>query len=305
MKWIECTIKTKHEDVELLCAELLDFGIDAVEIVDPKEAILYLQSKPKDWDYIEPSLLINNGGASIRFFITKDNTVLPTLKKVYSNIITNVVEDSWTHAWKEHYKPFKIGQNIVIVPVWEDYKKQSNDIIFKINPGSAFGTGQHQSTALCIQLLEANIKQKAKVLDIGSGSGILSIISLLLGSVSALAIDIDYEAVRVSKENAILNNIQKQYSVLQGDVLTDDDILNDIGYGYDIILSNIIADAIMPLAAKIKNKLTNNGIFIAGGIIKDRADEVMHSLKASGYDIVSKVWQDEWVAVLAKLNNYA
>ena len=306
LKWYEGKIEVAGEEADMVAARLLDFGIEGVEIVDEYENMRFIEGHPSNWDYVDDSLMAaEKGTATVKFYLPEDaHGGIDELRKALSNFgqaSFTLIEDDWSEAWKAHYKPFKIGEKVVVVPAWENYEPSSGEIVFKINPGHVFGTGQHQSTALCVEALEKYVSPGAAVLDIGCGSGILSIIGLLLGADTAAAIDVDPSAAKVCLENAQLNNIAPDnYKLYTGNILADDALLREIARRkYDIIAANIIADVIIPLAPIVKGLLADGGVFISSGIIKDRRDDVLTALTKEGFAIKDLTEKDEWVAVVA------
>ena len=215
----------------------------------------------------------------------------------------NLNDEEWLNKWKEFYKPFTLGEKILIKPVWEDVENTDGKVVFNINPGHVFGTGLHQTTQLCITNLEKYVTNESVVLDLGCGSGILSIISLLLGAKSAFAVDIDENAVKVAYENAELNKIDKdKYFVTSGNVVTDEKLKEQIGYKkYDIVLANIIADVICFISPVVPQQLKDDGVFIASGIIKDRLQDVYDALNQNGLEPIDTITKDEWVCVISKI----
>jgi ribosomal protein L11 methyltransferase len=308
MKWYEGRIETAGEKTDIIAARLLAFGIEGVEIVDEYENMRFIEEHPSNWDYVEDGLLnatAQKGIAVVKFYLPEDAKAdMPSIREALANFGHTgftLIEDDWSDAWRAHYKPFGLGKNIVIAPVWEDYSSVGGEIVFKIDPGHVFGTGQHQSTGLCVAALEEHVFPGAAVLDIGCGSGILAIISLLLGAETAVAIDIDPSAAKVCLENARLNNIcLDRFKIHTGNILADRALLNEISRRkYNIIAANIIADVIIPLAPIAKELLARGGVFIAGGIIKDRKDDVLGALAKAGFKIIKVAVQDEWIAVVA------
>ena len=308
MRWIEGKIEAKSECADIITALLLDFGIEGVEIVNAYENARFIEENPANWDYVDDSLVDvgDDGLCLLKFYLTGDaENCLPaiaaTLAK-FGRVESRVVDDDWSEAWKQHYKPFKIGNKIVVVPVWEHHAAKDDEIVFKIDPGHVFGTGQHQSTALCIQLLEKHVVGGENVLDIGCGSGILSIISLLLGANHATAIDIDPQAAKMTVINAELNNIPpEKLNALCGNILSDEAFAAQMSQNkYEIITANIVADIIIALAPIAKKILSDGGKFIVGGIIDDRASEVASALKAVGLKVLCEIQQDNWVAITAQ-----
>ena len=319
MNWHYGKIELDSELTDIATAILLDYGVEGVEIVDQYENLLYLEDSESNWDYIDGDLIEMSplkGRATLKFYIPKGDAAYDA-KKMQDikdallslssgsgsgpvNVAFGTVEDNWSDAWKKHYKPFRVGRRIVIVPIWEEYEhNDANDVVFKIDPGHAFGTGQHQSTALCMIELEDCIKKDAHILDIGCGSGILAITALLLGAGKATAIDIDPYATKVCLENAKHNNIPPSaIKTHVGDIITDLRAYESIMYpDYDIITANIIADAIIGIAPLASVLLCKGGKFIAGGIIKDKRDDVISALEKEGLVVINERVQDEWVVI--------
>lgn len=309
MRWFEGKIEVASENTDIAAAALLDFGIEGVEIIDAYENAKFIEGHPSNWDYVEDGLLdAEKGSAAVRFFVPEGfcPDMLANIRAglaAYGDLTITTVEDDWTYAWKEHYKPFRIGRRVVIVPVWEDYAPAGDDIVFRIDPGHVFGTGQHQSTALCIEMLEEYVKPGAIMLDIGCGSGILGIIGLLLGAEHVNAVDIDPSAVGVCLENAGHNNIGRDiYEVCAGNILADDALRQRLGQGkYDIVAANIIADVIMQITPAVKEFLADGGVFVSSGIIDSRQDEVVAALKREGFNIAKITDKDNWVAIAATM----
>ena len=303
MKWIEAKIEVDREKADIVAANLLDFDIEGVEIIDAHENRRFIEEDASNWDYVDDNLVnVEEDSCLIKFYVSEDaGGILPAVRDAlsYFGIVkTATVEDSWSEAWKQHYKPFKIGDKIVIVPVWEEYKAKDSEIVFKIEPGHVFGTGQHQSTALCIALLEKYVAAGDSVLDIGCGSGILGLIAILLGASSACAIDIDPSAAKVSLENARLNNIgNDRYTASTRNILNE--AIPKNAEQFNIITANIVADIIIPMMPYVKAYLRTGGVFVTGGIIKDRQGDVAAALVKNGFKIAETKAQDEWVAIAA------
>jgi len=307
MKWIEVKIELNNIINIENAAALSLLNIDDIEIVDAFENMQHIENNKNSWDYIDENLLnLENPTSFIKFYlpeITSNDKISEIAAAVapYGSFSHCIVEDNWTDAWREHYKPFKIGKNIVIAPIWEEYVPQKDDIVFKIEPGHVFGTGQHQSTAMCIELLEEYVKQDAKMLDIGCGSGILGIIAILIGAKHITAVDIDPAAKKVCYENAGYNAVsQNQFNVIIGNILDDSSLISG---RFNIITANIVAAVIIPLVPIIKELLAQDGIFIASGILDldDKADDVANALVSHGFSIISTTKKDNWVAIAAKL----
>nr|WP_317358849.1 50S ribosomal protein L11 methyltransferase [uncultured Tyzzerella sp.] len=325
MEWIEAKIYTTREGIEPVSAVLLETGITGIQIEDDDELKEYLEESSMYWDYVDEELLNkekeetklkiyvsdNPYGNEILLNVTENVKRLKNMEdeiglnlgRLHIETICNLNDEEWLNKWKEFYKPFTLGEKILIKPIWEDVENNENKIIFNINPGHVFGTGLHQTTQLCITNLEKYVTSESVVLDLGCGSGILSIISLLLGAKSAFAVDIDENAVKVAYENAQLNGIDKdKYFVTAGNVVTDEDLKEKIGYKkYDIVLANIIADVICFISTVVSNQLKDDGVFIASGIIKDRLDDVYNALNENGLEPIETITKDEWVCVISKI----
>ncbi len=325
MDWIEVCIHTNTEAIEAVSAMLFEVGITGVQIDDDIDLQNFLLNNDSQWDYVDESLLNKEYAEThITFYVSDNaygNEILSAVRNEIQRFksmnleinlgsleltLTNVNEEDWVNNWKKYYKPFEVGKKIVIKPLWEEYKEETDRIIFNSNPGSVFGTGLHQSTQLCISELESYVDQNTTLLDLGCGSGILSIIALLLGAKSAYAVDIDKNAVEIAYENASINNISKdKYFVCSGNVLTDLELQERLGYEkYDVVVANIVADIIIGLAYIVSRQLKQNGIFISSGIIKERFPEVIHALEENHFEVLGINYKDDWVCIVARLQSF-
>ena len=311
LEWIKATIKTTTQGIEIATELLADLGIYGVEINDPTEVEAFFKKTSPQWDYVDSALLSphsDGGEVSVIFYTGTDHEsqallahVNKALTQIQSFVFTlhleTVNDQDWLHEWKKHFHPIKIGR-VIIAPVWEmgEYK---DDIVFTIDPGSAFGTGQHATTRLCTEALQEHIKTNDSILDIGCGSGILSVIGLLLGAKHVTACDIDPAAVEITKKNAKLNPIDlSKLEVYVGDILTSSKLQEIINSkSYDIIVANIVADVIIKLSPVIRRLLKPGGVFIASGIIDERLDDVLSALSTlNSPDIKSS---EGWCCVVA------
>jgi len=309
--WIKVNVETTSNDVDTVANILMDTGISGVEIIDAAERAAFLESTKRTWDYAEESLLqIDSDNAYVVFYVTKDAggiTLLEHAKSMLSPRLINVEQasdETWLNEWKKHFKPIRVGK-IVIAPEWEDYVKENDDdIVFIIDPGTAFGTGQHQTTKLCIAAVEKWINPDNKVIDIGCGSGILSIISLLVGASYVYAIDIDPAgAIAATKRNAELNHINpSQLDVRAGDVISDAKARADAGSGYDTVVANIVADVIIPLASVATQLLKPGGLFITSGIIDERLNDVYNAFSNAGITVLETTNMEGWNSVVGQVN---
>jgi len=321
MEWFEATVETISDGVELVTAALMEAGITGLQVEDDFEMRRFLETNTEQWDYADEALLsAEKGAACVKFYVTADANGLELLAAARAALMalgaaeppeavgslalsSNAVNDEdWLDNWKKYYKPFKIGERIVIRPIWEDYAPQGNELVFTINPGHVFGTGLHQSTRMCISALETLVQPGDDLLDVGCGSGILSVLSLMLGAGSAAAVDIEPGAVDVAYANAEMNGIGREnYSVYAGNLFTNEKLRNKLASRtYNIVVANIVADVIVALSPLVPDMLTPGGLFISSGIIKDREADVREALAANGFTVLDRHNSDEWVCLVAR-----
>lgn len=313
MKWLEVHIQTNHGGLEAVEAFLSGLGIDDVIIDDETEFHEFLEENRKSWDYVDEELLKKEAGASrITFYLKEDHAGFARLGEVrialaeFKNAhpdcgpllmtLNHLEEEDWALGWQKYYKPMEIGSRLLVIPEWEkDATDCKGRMPLILNPGPAFGTGSHATTQLCLQALEQEVKPGDTVLDLGCGSGILSIAALKLGAAAAQAVDIDDKCVDVAYENAALNGIGKdRYTVRAGDVLSDGCLQAELGGNYDIVVANIVADVILGLAPMVRRFLKPRGLFLCSGIIDDRAVEVADGLRRSGWAILETRQDSGW-----------
>lgn len=293
------TIDTSKDKKDLIEGILFDYGIYNCEEVSG-DLFEELDQDEKDWDFIDYPLL-NSDKNVFEIKVYPGN--LEDAKKIKTEIedknlgsltIEEKDDEDWANNWKKYYKPLEIGESLAVVPEWEEYESERK--IIKINPGMAFGTGTHESTYMCLELLEKYVREDDEIFDIGCGSGILAIAALKLGAKKALAIDIDEKCIQASYENAKLNGVEDKMEIKKGNLL-------DIVKGRaDLIVSNIIAEIIVDEIKNLKNHMDNGGIFITSGIIKERRQMVIDALKDNGFEIVDEIEKNDWVAIVGKLN---
>ena len=309
MTWLEVTVETTEPQLDDLCAKLTMNGATGLAIEDENDFKTFLEQNRQYWDYVDDELLEKmKGAARVKFYVTDDADGKAQLEKWMAGIdlpysTTPLRENDWATSWQKYYKPLSIGERLYVVPEWEKGEPVPDGrTALYLNPGLTFGTGNHASTRLCLEWTEQSVKEGAKVLDLGCGSGILSIASLLLGATSAIGVDIDPKAVDVAYENAALNGVGRdRYTVLAGDVLSDQDLVSRLGTGkYALVLANIVADVIIPLSAKAGDFLTEDGVFLCSGIIDTRADEVQAALEKNGLHVFDRQEQNGWVALASK-----
>ena len=315
MKWNKFTLKTRSEVEDIVISTLADVGIEGVEIQDKQP--LTESDKQQMFVDIMPDIPDDDGIAYLNFYLDVDENKEKVLADVRAalaemqefldlgecTITESETEDKdWINNWKTFFKPFRAADNIVIKPTWETYEKENeDDILIEIDPGIAFGTGSHETTKLCIQALDKYVKKGDSVLDVGCGSGILSIAALKLGAAHATAIDIDEVAVKVAAENMEVNHIPaSQYTLFDGDLITNSFLKVKAGTGHDIVVANILADVIIPLTGVIRPHLKKGGLYITSGIINTKEEEVREALIANGFEILGVEYMKEWCCFIAK-----
>lgn len=313
MDWLELHIDTTHTGLEPVETMLSALGIDGVVIDDETEFHDFLESNRQYWDYVDENLEASMHGKSrVTFYLPADETgfaqmgevrlALEDLKARRSDCGTlllsleNLRDEDWENNWKQYYKPMEIGQRLLVIPQWEQVDPGQR-VPLILDPGLTFGTGSHATTRLCLTALEKTVAQGGRVLDLGCGSGILSIAALRLGASQALAVDIDDKCLDVAYENAALNGIGKdRYTVRVGDVLSDGSLRRELEGSYDIVVANIVADVIIALAPLVPSMLRPGGTFLCSGIIDDRAEEVRAALEAAGWTVLETQSADGWFA---------
>ena len=309
VKWLEVAVNTSPERLDEVCAKLTAAGMAALVIEDEGEFQQFLEQNRQYWDYVDQELLDRmHGVCRVKFYVTDDAHGRAQLAQYVQGLdceytTAPLSENDWAYSWQKYYKPLTIGERLYVVPEWErDKPAPEGRTPVYLNPGLTFGTGSHASTQLCLEGVEAHTKPGDRVLDLGCGSGILSIAALCLGAEYAAAVDIDPKAVDVAYENAALNGIGRdRYTVLAGDVLSDQGLVDRLGTGrYALVLANIVADVIIPLSARAGDFLTEDGVFLCSGIIDTRADEVAAALEKNGLHVFDRREQNGWVALAAR-----
>ena len=316
MEWIQVAITTTPDGIDALCGILMELGINGFEIEDEGDFHRFLEENKKFWDYVDEELLEQKkGDTKVKIYVSNNESGAEQLKAVRARLdeirtpefgsleieLTNMNEEDWAENWKQFFHPLKIGERVLIQPEWEPAEDTEGRVVFTVNPGMIFGTGSHHTTQLCIEQLEARVEKGMRVLDLGCGSGILSIIALLLGADYAEAIDIDPNAEKIAYENAERNNVSRDnYVVHAGNILTDEAICRRFAEEkYDMILANIVADVIIPLADIAPRFIKDDGVFITSGIIMSRIYEVKEALTRN-FDIISIHEKKDWAAIVCK-----
>lgn len=321
MDWIKATIYTSAAGIEGVTGRLYQLGITGLEIEDEQDFKDFLEDNKQYWDYVDEDLIKEkHKETNVSCYVSDDlngqellaaiRGSMAEMKSIDENNeygrlevkVENTTTEDWANNWKKYFHPMEVGEKILIKPEWEEYNESTDRIVFNINPGMSFGTGSHYTTQLCIESLEKYVKPGVKMLDLGCGSGILSIISLLLGAEEAVAVDIDPNAVDTAYENAAMNNVTSEhYHVFSGNVVTDPDVQAEIGkYQYEVVAANIVADVIIGLAPKAHEYMKEGGVFITSGIIADRENDVREALLENGFEIVSVSRRKDWVSIVCR-----
>lgn len=280
-----------------------------------------MENNRDKWDYVDEELLkAHESGTNVRFYVIDNacgadmrNAVLEGLKRlsildekneygILSVTSSGMKEEDWAENWKQYFKPLNVGEKILILPEWETLTAPTDRTIFTVNPGMSFGTGSHHTTQLCIKGLEKYLTEGVSVLDLGCGSGILSIIALLLGAKDATAVDIDANAVEIAVKNAKRNNIDlSSYRTFSGNIINDESLYNSVSdKKYDVVLANIVADVIIGMEPVIPKLMKSGSVLITSGIIEDRAEDVIKAYEKTGLTLLSRQQQGDWVALIYK-----
>lgn len=308
--WIEVRVITKSEALEPISGIFYSLDCKGVAIEDPED-ILGREQGPLTWDFADINVLEHKGKVAVvkAYFAEEDNIQdvlayvnerLEELKEMGLDLgeakveHEKMYEEDWANTWKQYYKPSKVGEKIVVKPIWEEYEAKENELVVDLDPGMAFGTGTHETTRMCIQALERYVKEESTVFDVGCGSGILAIAAAKLGAKLAVGVDLDPVAVESSIENVGYNNLSN-IEILHGN------LVEVIDGKADIVVANILAEIICILTDDVKRVLKDGGIFITSGIIHDRVDMVCEKLEATGFEVIEKNRDGEWNCIVAKL----
>jgi ribosomal protein L11 methyltransferase len=326
MKWVKFKIKTITDAEDIIISTLYDIGLEGAQIED-KVPLTALEKEQMFVDIL-PDGPEDDGIAYLSFFVEEDedgslklqgeklttDEILDRVKaeldelKEFMNIgeasvtVDETEDIDWINNWKQYFHQFYID-DILVIPSWEDIKPEDNEkMVLHIDPGTAFGTGMHETTQLCIRQLKKHITKDTTILDVGTGSGILSILSLMFGAKHAVGTDLDTCAVDAVAQNCKDNGINPEdFELIIGNIITDKEIQDKVGYGcYDIVAANILADVLVPLTPVIVNQLKSGGIYITSGIIDDKEQVVADAVKAAGLDILEITYQGEWVSITAQ-----
>ena len=315
MKWNQFRLKTTTEAEDIVSSMLADLGIEGVQIEDK----IPLTQSDKEQMFVDilPDMPEDDGCAYLTFYLDEEVDKHEMLLKVrqeleemrsYLNVGDCTIEESqtedvdWVNNWKQYFHQFYID-DILVIPSWENVEaKDSDKMVIHIDPGTAFGTGMHETTQLCIRQLKKYVTEDTEILDVGCGSGILGMLALKFGAKHSVGTDLDPCAIDATYENMEVNGISKdKYEVMIGNIIDDKEVQDKVGYGcYDIVVANILADVLVPLTPVIVNQLKDGGIYVTSGIIEDKEETVKAAVEAAGLTVLEVHHQGEWVSVTAR-----
>lgn len=320
MQYLEVTIKTTSAGIELTAEALTAMGYDSLVIDDQKEYQRFLEANRACWDYIDEALAKHLEGLSqIKLYLEYDEQAVGKLDEIRQGLLAlrqrcpgkelgpltvsaaPLDEEDWANSWKKHYPPQFIGRNLCVLPYWMDQEQAQGRLPIILDPGLTFGTGSHPSTQMCMAALETHLAPDSRVVDLGSGSGILSIAALRLGARTAVGVDIDPKAEDMARENAAYNGFgPERFRAFTGDVAGDRSALESLGGGYDLALVNIVADVILALCPVLPEIVRPGGLVICSGILDVRLEEVRRGLEYRGLTIVEEHAQEDWRCLVAR-----
>ena len=317
MKWNKFRLKTKTEAEDIVSSMLADLGVEGVEIEDK----IPLTAAEKEQMFVDilPETEADDGVAYLSFYLEEDadiDGILENVKRELDemkefmdlgecSIEKSQTEDvDWINNWKKYFHQFYVD-DILIIPSWEKVKPEDKDkMVIHIDPGTAFGTGMHETTQLCIRQLRKFVQEDSRILDVGCGSGILGMLALKFGAQYSVGTDLDPCAIDATYENMEENGIgRERYEVMIGNIIDDKEVQDQVGYEkYDIVVANILADVLVPLTPVIVNQLKQGGVYITSGIIDDKEETVVEAVKKAGFEVLEVTYQGEWVSVTARKN---
>ena len=317
MKWKQFRLKTTTQAEDIVSSMLADLGIEGVQIED--KIPLTEQDKEQMFVDILPDIPDDDGTAYLTFYLDEEEDVAPVLMNVrkeledmraFLDVGECTIEESetedvdWVNNWKQYFHQFYID-DILVIPSWEKVKPEDSDkMVIHIDPGTAFGTGMHETTQLCIRALKKYVTSETEILDVGCGSGILGMLALKFGAKHSHGTDLDPCAIDATHENMEVNGIRKdQYEVMIGNIIDDKAVQDAVGYEkYDIVAANILADVLVPLTPVIIHQMKPGAVYITSGIIEDKENVVVEAVKAAGLEVLEVNHQGEWVSVVARKN---
>lgn len=317
MKWNKFRLKTTTEAEDIVSSMLMDLGIQGIEIEDK----VPMSQKEKEQMFVDilPEIDVDDGVAYISFYLEEEDDKDQILANVrselnemrsYIEVGSGEIEESqtedvdWVNNWKQYFHQFYID-DILVIPSWEDVKPEDEGkLIVHIDPGTAFGTGAHETTQLCIKQLRKYVTEETEILDVGCGSGILGMLALMMGAKHSVGTDLDPCAITATHENMEVNHIAPdRYEVMIGNIIDDKAVQDRVGYEkYDIVVANILADVLVPLTPVIVNQMKKGAVYITSGIIDEKEETVVNAVKAAGLEVLEVTYQGEWVSVTARKN---
>ena len=317
MKWNKFRLETTTEAEDIVISMLYDLGVEGAQIED-KVPLTDLDKEQMFVDIL-PETEPDDGVAYLSFYLDVDvdkEQILVDIRREleemssYINVGTGIIEESetedidWVNNWKQYFHQFYVD-DVLIIPSWEDVKPEDSDkMIIHIDPGTAFGTGMHETTQLCIRQIRKHVTPETKILDVGCGSGILGMLALKFGAKYSVGTDLDPCAIDATHENMEVNGVTKdQYEIMIGNIIDDKEIQDKVGYEcYDIVAANILAPVLVELTPVIVNQMKKGGIYITSGIIDDKEEMVVEAVKKAGLEVLEVTYQGEWVSVTARKN---
>lgn len=320
MQWMELTIRTASQGIELLCAELTEADYDSFVIDDSQEFQDFLEGAQDYWDYVDESLQEKMRGLSqVRLYLPEEEAeqklhllreLLKELPSRYPDCdfgplticLENIPDEDWENSWKRHYRPLPVGERLLVVPQWMTVDDTRGRLPVILDLGLTFGTGEHASTQMCMRALEKLVKGGERVADLGSGSGILSVCALRLGAGGATGVDVDPAAEHIARENALRNGFDGgRFSACTGNVIEDTALMEKLSRGgYDIVCANIVAGVLIRLMPVVPHFLKPDGVFLCSGILEEREEEVLSALEQAGLQIIHREQCQQWCCLAAK-----
>lgn len=319
MQWIELTVTTASGGIELLCAALTEHGFDSFVVEDGREFDEFLEDSKEYWDYVDEALSEKMQTLSqVRLYLAEETAegdllrlreLLASLPVQYPGCdfgpltiaLDKIPDEDWANSWKANYRPLPVGEKLLVVPQWMSVPDDESRLPVILDLGLTFGTGEHDSTQMCMRALERLIHGGERVADLGSGSGILSVCALRLGAGSAVGIDIDPAAEHIATANAEANGLGERFTARTGDVTADEELMNFLALtGFDIVCANIVAGVIVRLAPFVPRLLRPNGRFLCSGILREREEEVRRALEDAGLRVVGCERTEQWCCLLAE-----
>ena len=320
MNWAEVRVKTTPEAIEILTGFLMAHGVNGVMIEDAGDFNRFLNDTTIHWDYVDEELMkMAHCDTAVKFYLPDNPQGFEMLNQIRTALgtlqaeqeidmgdldvtVSYQEEENWETAWKKYYRPIIVSDTLAVVPEWENFSAGEGQTVLRMDPGMAFGSGSHDTTRLCLTFLDREKPEGMQVLDMGCGSGILSIAALLMGAKSVTAVDIDQLATKIARENAALNGCDDdRLQVRCGNILADETLAAEIGgCSYDLILANIVADVIIAMAPLFRRFLKSDGTLIVSGIIAERAEEVTAHLQEHGFAICELREENDWAAAICR-----